>query len=133
MPGKFEGNENEEIAEILYNLWGEGGADEESGSIQERGIASAIFRGIEVYPEGDTRRGADDEPFGDGYEGGYIVEEDSQGFVTYTEFEDTEKMEKAWEWILEQDAEFSEEEPDDETDPDYDPGYMEEDDEVPEF
>jgi hypothetical protein len=102
MPGKFEGNEDERVAEILYDFIMESGQDEESGDIQETGFWSAIFRGIEVRP--------DDEPqIQDGFPGGYIVEEDEQGFFTYTEFDSDEELEKSWNSILELDEKLQSE------------------------
>jgi hypothetical protein len=102
MPGKFEGNEDERVAEILYDSTMEGGQDEESGDIQETGIWSALIRGIEVRP-GDTPE------IQDGFPGGYIVQEDEQGFFTYTEFDSDEKLEESWNYILEQDEKFQSE------------------------
>lgn len=106
-PGKFEAADDEDIARILYDAAGHGMADEESGSVQERGVWSALFKGVEVRP-------GDDPEIQDGFPGGYILEEDSQGFVTYTEFDSDEEIEKAWAWIEEQNAEFYEEGEDEE-------------------
>ena len=96
MPGKFEGNENEEIAEQLSGMT----PDEEAGDVSEMGMWSGIFRGIEIWIDPIKVKG--DMP------GGYIVQEDEQGFFTYTEFQADEELEKAWEWILEQEEKFYE-------------------------
>jgi hypothetical protein len=103
-PGKFEGNEDQDVAEILYDATMNGMQDEEVGDVQETGMWSGIFRGVEVR-DGELQ---------DGFPGGYIVQEDEQGFFTYTEFEDDEELEKSWEWIMEQDRETRGEEEDDE-------------------
>ena len=64
MPGKFEGNENEEIAEQLSGMT----PDEEAGDVSEMGMWSGIFRGIEIWIDPIKVKG--DMP------GGYIVQED---------------------------------------------------------
>jgi hypothetical protein len=101
-PGKFEGNEDQDVAEILYDATMNGMQDEEAGDVQETGMWSGIFRGVEVR-DGELQ---------DGFPGGYIVQEDEQGFFTYTEFDDDEELEKSWEWIMEQDREARGEEED---------------------
>jgi hypothetical protein len=109
-PGKFEGNEDQDVAEILYDATMNGMQDEEVGDVSETGMWSGIFRGVEVR-DGELQ---------DGFSGGYIVQEDEQGFFTYTEFEDDEELEKSWEWILDQDREMRGEEEDDEGGDDWD-------------
>jgi hypothetical protein len=109
-PGKFEGNEDQDVAEVLYDATMNGMQDEEVGDVSETGMWSGIFRGVEVR-DGELQ---------DGFPGGYIVQEDEQGFFTYTEFDDDEELEKSWEWILEQDKETRGEEDDDDDDEDDD-------------
>lgn len=79
MPGKFEGAIDEQIAEELYDLSLEGGADEEMGDVQEVGHFFMLFTDMEEY-------------------GGksFILCEDNFGFVDYDEFDTAEAAEKAW-------------------------------------
>jgi hypothetical protein len=107
-PGKFEGAEDQDVAEILHDATLNGMHDEEAGDVNETGMWSAIFRGVEVR-DGELQ---------DGFPGGYIVQEDEQGFFTYTEFDSDEEIESSWEWILEQDRAWRGEEEEEDEDVD---------------
>jgi hypothetical protein len=89
-PGKFEGNEDQEVAEILYDATMNGMQDEEAGDVQEHGMWSAIFRGVEI----------EDGELKDGATGGYIVQEDEQGFFSYAEYEDDDELNEEWNRIM---------------------------------
>lgn len=86
MPGKFEGNESEEVAEILYDATLNGMVDEEIGDVQEYGLWTAIFRGVKVE-NGELL---------DAEKGGYIVEEDERGFFDYMYFDQNNELEEEW-------------------------------------
>ncbi len=90
-PGKFEGNESKEIAEKLYEMLNAGMADEEAGDISEMGWYSALFSGILLDADGNELESE---------EGGYITDEDEQGFFTYTEYDTNDELEKTWQNIL---------------------------------
>lgn len=80
-PGKFEGNESLETAQALYEITGYRGEDESFGSVDENGRWVAIIVNGFLPDENLTAAA-------------YIVEEDSNGFFTYTEYETSEA---AWE------------------------------------
>lgn len=82
MPGKFEANESEEIAEALYDLCGGSWYNEQYGDV-EHGGWYALF--INVSPLGSTPGGHH-----------YIVEEDNNGFFTYKEFASEEEAYSRW-------------------------------------
>ena len=79
MPGKFEGNADEELAERLYDATLEGMCDEEIGSSQELGWFGRFI----------------DRP-GPFY---YILSEDSNGFFDYNQYDTLPELNKDWEEI----------------------------------
>jgi hypothetical protein len=105
-PGKFEGNEDQDVAEILYDATLNGMVDEEAGDVQEHGMWSGIFRGVEV----------EDGELKDGASGGYIVQEDEQGFFTYAEYDTDEELNEEWDRILATYEEMDEESGEDDED-----------------
>lgn len=88
--GKFEGNEDEDVAKILHDATMNGMVDEEVGDVTEYGMWSGIMRGVEVI-DGELK---------DAESGGYIVQEDEYGFFSYGEYEDDEELNEEWERIL---------------------------------
>jgi hypothetical protein len=83
MPGKFEGNADESLAERLHQMTLDGGPDEETGDVQESGWYGLLI---------DT--GEDDAPHA-------IVEEDSQGFFSYESYENEAEAREAWKKLVE--------------------------------
>ena len=76
MPGKFEGNENEALAEKLYEFTLDGQCDREIGSVDELGWYGVLI----------------DEHF----KAYWIVDEDSNGFFSYTQYDTLFQLNKAW-------------------------------------
>lgn len=76
MPGKFEGNVDEELAERLYDATLEGGCDEEIGSVHELGWYGRFIDRVGQYY--------------------YILFEDSDGFFEYFQFDSLVELNQAW-------------------------------------
>jgi hypothetical protein len=79
MPGKFEGNENEQLAELLHEASLNGELDEEIGSVDELGWYGRFIDRVDLFY--------------------YILNEDSQGFFSYEQYPDLPSMNQAWEEI----------------------------------
>ena len=91
MSGKFEGNEDEELAEKLYNCVQEGWTEEEIGSVQESGWFGVV--------EHDGVR--------------YIVNEDDQGFFGYQLY-DAEEWNELYDGYYDDIEEYDDDEYDEE-------------------
>jgi hypothetical protein len=75
VPGKFEGNADEALAERLYDVTMDGGQDDEIGTVDELGWYGLIL----------------------GFEGkSYVVEQDTYGFFGYTEYDSPEAARTAF-------------------------------------
>lgn len=101
-PGKFEGQL--QLAEKLYELTLEGGADDSMGSVDENGEAYDLFLRLTSKELGGhigTIRAA-------------ILCEDEQGFVTGRYFDTNDEAEEAWERIAEEIGGFEYKEDDEE-------------------
>jgi len=85
--GKFEGNDSEWVAEVLYEFCANGAYSEELGDVQTYGWA-ALIKGKRWW---------------------FIVDEDSNGFFDYTAFE-PQKAQKMWDSMLEDYEAFLKEE-----------------------
>lgn len=70
-PGKFEGNEDRQVAEDLFSLTIGGWYNEQFGNIDEDGMWEALLTNVTVKS---------------GKASNYIVTEDNQGFFTYKEY-----------------------------------------------
>lgn len=78
-PGKFEGNEDQDLAERLYANVRDGSMDDQFGSVDELGWYGLVAD----YENEDDRL--------------YIVEEDSNGFFTIVfEHEDEDVVKRQW-------------------------------------
>jgi hypothetical protein len=76
--GKFAGCADADVAEALYDMTLEGGANEEIGSVQELGwYGLLIDTGVQGVPHA-------------------IVNEDSDGFFTYQEFQTEDAARRRW-------------------------------------
>lgn len=98
-PGKFEGNASLTISEYLYGIVNSSGADEFFGSVDENG-----WFGIIRFAE-------------NGYTGHvpiahhYIVNEDSNGFFTYTAYDNLDEVNAAWHNLIDEYAKDDEIQP----------------------
>lgn len=102
-PGKFEGNHSLSLSEKLHEITMDG-CNEELGDVQGFGWYGLIlspFEGeeIERLPLSPMRKGPS-----------FIVAEDSNGFFTYTEFDDEDAALQAWHSLEEEYSTFMEEE-----------------------
>lgn len=101
-PGKFEGNESLEISEFLYIM----APSDTLGTIDEfgwHGLVDGIddiFKTINENPFILEMRELDliddDDSVIRDIKPAYIVDEDSNGFFTYTGFDSNEAARKAW-------------------------------------
>ena len=92
MPGKFEGNADEKLAEVLHSLtldnsW----TDTETGNVDENGY----WFGLLHFEKDEHIKDETLDLFVS--RGTYILTEDSQGFFTYTAYAyRSEESKKAW-------------------------------------
>jgi len=90
VPGKFEGNADEALAERLYDVTMDGGQDDEIGTVDELG-----WYGLILDFEGKS----------------YVVEQDTYGFFTYSEFDSADAARTAFGQVEKSYAEIEEEAP----------------------
>jgi hypothetical protein len=74
--GKFEGNDDQDLGEALYEITLDGNCDDDLGESESFGWYGLILE----YDNGKS----------------YIVSEDSQGFFDYQEYETTDAAKKHW-------------------------------------
>lgn len=93
-PGKFEGQWF--IVEALYGT----ASDDDTGDVSEYGYAYSLYRGpfsLDTFPSEDRDRFNDadrERLLHNG--GGFIIMEDSQGFVSGRWYQGTPGLESAW-------------------------------------
>ena len=79
MLGKFEGNGDEKLAELLYEASLNGELDEEIGSVDELGWYGRFIDRVDLLY--------------------YILTEDSQGFFSYQQYATLPELNVAWDEI----------------------------------
>ena len=90
LPGKFEGNSDQDLARVLYDLTLDG-YDQALGDVQDFGWYGLILHVI----KGNLSKGRS-----------YIVHEDSQGFFNYTEYKNKQSALVAWAKLESEYADF---------------------------
>lgn len=90
MPGRFEGNADEALAERLFDVTMDSGQDEDIGSVDELG-----WYGLILDFEGKS----------------YVVEQDTYGFFGYVEYESADAARTAWKQVEDTYGEFYEANP----------------------
>ena len=100
-PGKFEGNESLEVAEMLYAMVGDGMQDDEIGDVQSFGWHALITDADKNIPE-DHWPMQDEDGRVLEVKPAYIVLEDNNGFFSYRGYDLNTLARRAWKDITQE-------------------------------